>query len=214
MSGAEAPVAEQFEEVDQQHGADQLGMWIFLATEVMFFGGILLAYTVYRCTNPGVFEQASHHLDVLFGAIDTAVLLCSSLTMALAVRAIQLGQRGLTCALLAATALFGAAFLCLHGFEYYREWEEHLVPGRSFHYEGAHGARAQMFFVIYFCLTGLHSIHVLVGVLLLLTLTVLVAMGRIDRERFMAIEISGLYWHFVDIVWVFLFPLLYLPGAR
>ena len=211
---SDAQVAEQFVELDQQHGADRLGMWIFLSTEVMFFGGILLAYTVYRCINPGLFEQASHHLDVLFGAIDTAVLLSSSLTMALSVRALQLGQKWVSCGLLCATACFGMIFLILHGCEYYHEWHEHLFPGRSFHYEGPNPDRAQMFFVIYFCLTGLHSLHVLIGVILLLFLAVLVATGRLDRPRIMALEITGLYWHFVDIVWVFLFPLLYLPGAR
>ena len=211
---SDAPVAEQFVELDQQHGADRLGMWIFLSTEVMFFGGILLAYTVYRCLNPGVFEQASHHLDVLFGAIDTTVLLCSSLTMALSLRALQLGQKWVSCALLTATALLGTIFLCLHGFEYYHEWQHHLFPGRTFQYEGPHSSRAEMFFVIYYCLTGLHSLHVLIGVILLLILALLIATGRLDRGRFMALEITGLYWHFVDIVWVFLFPLLYLPGAR
>ena len=207
-------LAEQFEELHQQHEADKLGMWIFLATEIMFFGGLLLGYAVYRYLYPHTFEQASHHLDVLFGAIDTTVLLCSSLTMALAVRAIQLGQKSVTILFLGATAFLGLAFLGLHAHEYYMEWREHLVPGRMFQFEGENPGHAQLFFWLYFCLTGLHSLHVLIGVLLIVTLMVLVGMDRIDRERFMAVEICGLYWHFVDIVWVFLFPLLYLPGAH
>jgi cytochrome c oxidase subunit 3 len=211
---SDAPIAEQFEDIEQQRGADRFGMWIFLATEVMFFGGFLLAYTVYRATNPGVFEQASHHLYVLFGAIDTAVLLCSSLTMALAVRSTQLDKLRLASTFLGATALLGTAFLCLHGYEYYREWREHLVPGPAFHFEGQSPARAEMFYVLYFCLTGLHSLHVFVGVVMMLVLIALIKIRRVDSRRFMAVEIIGLYWHFVDIVWVFLFPLLYLPGAR
>jgi cytochrome c oxidase subunit 3 len=211
---SEPAVAEQFEDIQQQREADRLGMWIFLATEIMFFGGLLASYTVYRLLYPHVFEAASHELDVFFGAADTLVLLCSSLTMALAVRGIKLGQKGPALALLGATALFGVLFLVMHGYEYYHDWTAHHVPGRMFQFQGANSARAQLFFWIYFCLTGLHSLHVLIGILLILTLMILVWTDRIGRERPMAVEIVGLYWHFVDIVWVFLFPLLYLPGAR
>ncbi len=207
-------LAEQFESIEQQHGADLLGMWIFLATEIMFFGGLFCGYTVYRFSFPEVFAAASHHLDVLFGTIDTAVLLCSSLTMALSVRAMRLGQRALTIWLLLATAAFGFGFLVLHGCEYFHEWQEHLVPGRYFRFKGAEPHKAQMFFWIYFALTGLHSLHVLIGALLMLVLALLVFKQRITEEKYMPLEISGLYWHFVDIVWVFLFPLLYLAGAR
>lgn len=207
-------LAEQFESIEQQHSADLLGMWIFLATEVMFFGGLFCGYTVYRFSFPEVFAAASHHLDVLFGTIDTAVLLCSSLTMVLGVRAMRLGQRTLTIWLLLATAALGLGFLVLHGCEYYHEWHEHLVPGRDFKFEGAYPAKAQMFFWIYFALTGLHSLHVLIGTLLMLTLALLVFKQKINSEKYMTLEISGLYWHFVDLVWVFLFPLLYLAGAR
>ncbi len=110
--------------------------------------------------------------------------------------------------------MLGTAFLCLHGYEYYREWREHLVPGPAFPFEGQSPARAEMFYVLYFCLTGLHSLHVFVGVVMMLVLIALIKIRRVDSRRFMAVEIIGLYWHFVDIVWVFLFPLLYLPGAR
>ena len=207
-------LAGQFESIEQQHGADLLGMWIFLATEIMFFGGLFCGYAIYRYSFPEVFAKASHHLDVLFGAIDTAVLLCSSLTMALGVRAMRLGQRWLTIWLLLATAAFGVGFLILHGIEYHHEWEAHLVPGAHFQFEGADPAKAQMFFWIYFALTGLHSLHVLIGVLIMVGLAALVFFKFINREKYMAVEICGLYWHFVDIVWVFLFPLLYLAGAR
>ena len=134
--------------------------------------------------------------------------------MALAVRAVRLGQRWTPVGLLLATAAFGAGFLVLHGFEYYHEWEEHLVPGPWFRFEGADPGRAAMFFWIYFALTGLHSLHVLIGVLIMLVLALLVCFRRLNRDRYMGVEVCGLYWHFVDIVWVFLFPLLYLAGAR
>ncbi len=212
MERAEA-LAEQFNDIEQQHSADLLGMWIFLATEVMFFGGLLLGYIVYRYSFPTIFEHASHHLDVLAGTADTAILLTSSLTMALGVRALRVGQRQLTVALLLATAALGVAFLVLHGFEYHNEWKEHLVPGPRFNMHGADPQKAQMFFWLYFATTGLHSLHVIIGVLLMLTLTVLVCLKKVDAERFMAVEIGGLYWHFVDIVWVFLFPLYYLAGT-
>lgn len=207
-------VAEQFETVGQQHGADLLGMWIFLATEVMFFGGLFCSYAVYRFAFPDAFSAASHRLDVLFGTVETAVLLCSSLTMVLAVRALRLGRYSASVALLLATALCGAGFLVLHGCEYFHEWKEHLVPGRHFAFEGAEPAHAQMFFWIYFALTGLHSLHVFLGVVLLLALAALVSLKKLNAEKYLPLEISGLYWHFVDLVWVFLFPLLYLAGAR
>lgn len=210
-------LAAQFETIDQQHGADLLGMWIIIATEIMFFGGLLTGYAVYRLSFPRAFEMASHRLDVLFGALDTAVLLSSSLTMVLSVRALRLGARRACIGLLLATAALGAGFLVLHGCEYFHEWKEGLFPGRGFHFEGAaprDAAHAEMFFWIYFALTGLHSLHVLIGVGIMLTLAGLVFFKKLDHERYMPLEISGLYWHFVDIVWVFLFPLLYLVGAR
>ncbi len=213
-SATDTVLAEQFDEIEQQHSADTLGMWIFLATEVMFFGGLFAGYAVYRFSFPHVFYAASHHLDVLAGAIDTAVLLCSSLTMAFAVRAVRLGQRWMSILLLGVTAVFGAGFLVIHGFEYHHEWTEHLVPGGSFAFEGADPHRAQMFFWLYFATTGLHSLHVLIGVALMLVLAVLVLLEKITAARFMTVEIAGLYWHFVDVVWVFLFPLYYLAGAR
>ncbi len=211
---AESALSDQFESVEQQHGADLFGMWIFLATEVMFFGGLLVAYAVYRHAYPHGFDLASHRLSVVFGTVDTAVLLCSSLTMVLAVRALRLGQRLPSIALLLATATLGCGFLVLHGTEYYHEWQEHLVPGRYFQFEGPHLTEAQLFFWLYFALTGLHSFHVIIGVVLMLVLAASVFERRLDAERYIALEVSGLYWHFVDIVWVFLFPLLYLIGLR
>lgn len=206
--------AEPFDELAQQHHADQLGMWIFLATEVLFFGGLFASYSVYRFLSPEAFRLASHHLDVLAGTVDTAVLLSSSLTMALALRAIRMGQRGAAMGLLFTTAACGIGFLVLHGFEYRHEYHEHLFPGPHFALTGRDPQDAQMFFWLYFVTTGLHSLHVLIGVLLILTLSVFTATRRITSEKYMAVEIIGLYWHFVDIIWVFLFPLYYLAGAH
>ncbi len=213
----------QFDDLAQQTDAARLGMWLFLATEVLFFGGLFAAYTAYRYVYPHAFADASRHLSVLFGTLDTAVLLTSSLTMALAVFASQnMGdsaeerrQAGRKIAgLLVLTAALGAGFLVLHAYEYYTDWVEHHVPGRSFHWEGADAGHAHLFFLIYFLLTGLHSLHVAIGVGLLGFMAVLAWRGRFSREYHNPIEITGLYWHFVDMVWVFLFPLLYLIATR
>ena len=213
----------QFDDLAQQTDAARLGMWLFLATEVLFFGGLFAAYTAYRYSYPHGFAEASRELSVLFGTLDTAVLLASSLTMAVAVYTAQaMGpstedrrRAGRTIAiLLLATAALGAGFLFLHGYEYYEEVVEHHFPGRGFHFEGPESAHVQMFFILYFCLTGLHSLHVLIGVGLLAVMAVLAWGGRYSREYHTPIEISGLYWHFVDLVWVFLFPLLYLIAPR
>ena len=210
---ATAVVAEQFDDIQQQHSAAKLGMWIFLATEVMFFGGLFLAYTVYRFTYGHVFVLASRHLDDVFGGVNTAVLLFSSLLMALAVRAAELGRRKQLVRLLLATALFGILFMTIKGFEYRKDFVEHLVPRFDFRWDGPDAANAELFFWIYFALTGLHAIHVTVGIVLILVLALFASAGKFS-QNFMPVEITGLYWHFVDIVWVFLFPLLYLAGHR
>jgi len=210
---ATAVVAEQFDDIEQQHSAAKLGMWIFLATEVMFFGGLFLAYTVYRFTYGHVFALASRHLDDVFGGVNTAVLLFSSLLMALAVRAAELGRRKQLVRLLLATALFGVLFMTIKAFEYRKDFVEHLVPRFDFRWDVPDAANAELFFWIYFALTGLHAIHVTVGIALILVLALLASAGKFS-QNFMPVEITGLYWHFVDIVWVFLFPLLYLAGHR
>ena len=208
-----AVVAEQFDEIQQQHSAAKLGMWIFLATEVMFFGGLFLAYTVYGFSYGHVFALASRHLDDVFGGANTAVLLFSSLLMALAVRAAELGRRKQLVRLLLATALFGILFMTIKGFEYRKDFVEDLVPRFDFRWDGSDAANAELFFWIYFALTGLHAIHVTVGIALIFVLALLARAGKFS-PNFMPVEITGLYWHFVDIIWVFLFPLLYLAGHR
>jgi cytochrome c oxidase subunit 3 len=209
-----AATAHQFETLDQQHDADVTGMWTFLATEVLFFGGLILCYTFARFSYPKVFEMASHRLYVSYGGPNTALLLCSSLTMALAVRSAQLGRRKALVGFVLATVLFGLGFLTVKGFEYHTDFVEQLIPRWHFHWDGPDGGHAQLFFWLYFVLTGLHAIHVTIGVVLLLVVAILGWKGKITAEHHMVAEISGLYWHFVDIVWVFLFPLLYLIGHR
>ncbi len=207
-------LAEPFDDLEQQHDAARLGMWIFLATEVLFFGGLFLAYTVYRYLFPEVFAAASHHTEVILGGANTAILLLSSTLMALAVRAAQLGQRSALGWHLLATAGLGIAFLILKAVEYHHHILHHLLPGTGFQWQEPDPAAAELFFWLYFAMTGLHALHVLIGVVLLLTLTVLTCRHHFDHGRYLPIEIAGLYWHFVDIVWVFLFPLLYLAGHR
>jgi cytochrome c oxidase subunit 3 len=213
---AHAPVeglAHHFEDLEQQHEASRLGMWAFLATEVMFFGGLFTGYAVYRNLYPEAFHLGSHHLDVTLGAINTAVLIGSSLTMALAIRAAQVNSRKSTqVGLLLATIALGTVFLVIKGFEYHHKWVDHLMPGPGFDVAafGAEGPHARIFFSFYFVMTGLHAVHVLIGVGLMIALACAAWRGWFTRRYHTPLEVGGLYWHFVDIVWIFLFPLLYL----
>jgi cytochrome c oxidase subunit 3 len=200
----------QFDDLEQQHEASWLGMWVFLTTEVMFFGGLFLGYAVYRGSYPHAFGMASEHLDIVLGTINTAVLLCSSLTMALAVHATQLGTRKAAVMFLLITILLGSVFLGIKGVEYYHKYTESLIPGHDFHFESADPRHAQIFFSFYFVMTGMHALHMVIGIGLLAIMAFLTHAGRFSPEHAAPIEIAGLYWHFVDIVWVFLFPLLYL----
>ena len=211
---APAILAEQFDDLDQQREAATLGMWIFLATEVLFFGGLFLAYTVYRYLYPEAFAAASRHTEVVLGGINTAILLLSSTLMALAVRASQLERRKQLVALLLGVAALGLLFMTVKGFEYYKDYSEHLFPGPAFQWRAANSQAAELFFWLYYAMTGLHAIHVTVGICVMLTLTLLAQRGYFENGNYMPVEIAGLYWHFVDIVWVFLFPLLYLAGHR
>jgi cytochrome c oxidase subunit III len=207
---------EQFDSVDQQKDASTLGMWIFLITEVMFFGGMFLAYTVYRHLYPEIFAVASTSLNVFIGAANTIVLLCSSLTMVLAVRAAQLGQKQMIVLFLILTLLLGGVFLGVKAYEWNEKFKEHHIPGPSFHLEGLTAdnavtqGHAQLFFSLYFAMTGLHALHMIIGAGLLLYLIFEARKGRYTAEYNTPVDLIGLYWHFVDIIWIFLFPLLYL----
>jgi cytochrome c oxidase subunit III len=210
-----AAVAHQFDDAEQQRGAAELGMWVFLATEVMFFGGMFAAYVVYRSLFPDAFGHASTHLDVRLGSINTAVLISSSLTMALAVRAAQIGRRGGTIvAWLGATMVLGTTFLVIKAYEYWHKFHEGLVPGPGFTYAGPDAKQAQLFISLYFTMTGVHALHMVIGLGILTWLVTRARRGRFGAAYYTPVEISGLYWHFVDVVWIFLFPLLYLIGRH
>jgi cytochrome c oxidase subunit III len=204
----------QFDTEEQQKDASTLGMWIFLITEIMFFGGMFAVYTVYRSWYPNVFAIASSSLNEIIGAANTAVLLLSSFTMVMAVRAGQLGQQKMIVIFLILTLLFGGIFLGVKAYEWNEKFEEHHIPGQAaFHLEGvAPGdqGHAQLFFSIYFAMTGLHALHMVIGVGILLTLIMQARRGRFSAGYYTPVDAAGLYWHFVDIIWIFLFPLLYL----
>jgi cytochrome c oxidase subunit 3 len=214
-----AMLQHHFDDLEQQREASTFGMWVFLCTEILFFGGLFTTYIVYRTRFHGVFAQASEHLDVTLGATNTLVLICSSLTMALAIWSSQINRRKMIVFFLILTMILGSTFLVIKAVEYHDKFLHHLVPGANFHYvcpagEECHPEEAQIFFSLYFCMTGLHALHMIVGLGLLTYLLVPSWQGKFTAEWHNPLEIIGLYWHFVDIVWIFLFPLLYLIGAH
>jgi len=203
-----------FDTLEQQQHAAALGMWVFLMTEVLFFGGLFTTYLVYRNWYPDAFVAASHELVIWAGTVNTAVLITSSLTMALAVRAAQTGDRRQLLILLVATMALGAAFLGIKAFEYYTEAVENHVPGSGFVFDAPYAQHAQLFFSLYFLMTGLHAVHMIIGLGIMSVMLWLSWRGTITKDYYNPVEIAGLYWHFVDIVWIFLFPLLYLIGRH
>jgi cytochrome c oxidase subunit 3 len=208
-------LAHHFDNLEQQREAGNIGMWVFLVQEIMFFGGLFMAYSIYRAKFPEAFAAASNHLDITLGATNTVVLIVSSLTMALAVYSAQTGKRRAQIGFLFVTMLLGLTFLVIKGFEYAEKFRDHLFPGASFNWEGAGDPnQVQMFYWIYFAMTGLHALHMIIGLGILAYLIFFAWKGRYTPEYHSPVEISGLYWHFVDIVWIFLFPLLYLLGRH
>jgi cytochrome c oxidase subunit 3 len=202
-----------FDDSAQQLDSSTLGMWVFLVTEVMFFGGMFGAYTVYRSMYPDAFASTSHFMNVTIGAINTGVLIFSSFTMVMAVRSAQLGQKKAIIAFLVLTLILGCVFLSLKYVEYHEKWVDHHIPGPGFQYQDPRYVhQAQILFFLYFAMTGMHAIHMIVGAGLLTTLIVMAARNRFSAAWYTPVEMIGLYWHFVDIVWIFLFPLLYLIG--
>jgi cytochrome c oxidase subunit 3 len=208
---ADETLQHHFANPAQQKDASTIGMWIFLLTEIMFFGGLFLAYFAYRQAYPLAFASASNMTNLWIGAANTTVLICSSLTMALAVHAASVGKQKLLVLFLTATLLLGGVFLGVKGYEYHDKWVHHEVPGYHFDCEHCEDAgHAPLFFSLYFGMTGLHATHMLVGFVILLILIVQAKRGKYTEKWYTPIEMFGLYWHFVDIVWIFLFPLLYL----
>jgi cytochrome c oxidase subunit 3 len=207
-------LAHHFDNLDQQAEAASLGMWIFLLTEILFFGGLFLTYTVYRGMYYNGFVAAGRELDLTLGTINTAVLIGSSLTMALAVHAAQTGSMRLVQLFLILTIALGCVFLGIKAFEYAHKFQEHHVPGPAFQFEEPYVREAGIFFSLYFLMTGLHALHMIVGIGVMLIMVWLSTRGRFSLDYYVPIEVTGLYWHFVDIVWIFLFPLLYLIGRH
>ena len=212
--GGSPELQHHFDTADQQREASSFGMWVFLVTEILFFGGLFLAYTIYRHTYPHAFAEASRHLDITLGTLNTAVLIVSSLTMALAVWSAAVGRRKAIIVFLIVTMILGATFLGVKAVEYSHKFHDHLVPGPSFHFPGPDARPAEIFFSLYFTMTGLHALHMIIGIGLLTALVLQARKGRYTPGYHTPVEVTGLYWHFVDIVWIFLFPLLYLIGRH
>jgi cytochrome c oxidase subunit 3 len=217
------PLEEQFRDLDQQHEVASLGMWIFLATEVMFFGSLFLGLEVYRFQYPEAFEKASAKLNWVIGGTNTVVLLVSSLFMVLAVHYARLGQRRLLLVFLALTALLGMAFLVLKGWEYYTDYRDSLIPGWRFddaEWIDQEGLRPEevphvkLFLLFYWIMTGTHGLHVTIGIVVVLVMLALAWRGSFSPAYYSPVDVTGLYWHFVDVVWIFLLPMLYLLGSH
>lgn len=207
-------VAHHFETLEQQTDAQLLGMWVFLVTEVMFFGGLFAAYALYHYWYPHVYEEASLHMNLWLGGTNTVVLLTSSLTMVLAVHFCKEGNQKKTFWMLLITFLCACGFLVIKSFEYSEKFHHGLFIGEYFSYAGADAKEMHLFMCLYFFMTGLHGLHVIIGMGVIGWLLYLSVRGKLGAHRYMPVEITGLYWHFVDLVWVFLFPLLYLMGVR
>jgi cytochrome c oxidase subunit III len=205
---------EQYAEHDQQRESAKLGMWVFLATEVMFFGGMITGYIAYRDAYPAAFRAGSVHMLFMAGTLNTAILISASLFVALAVHAAQLGERKTLVWFLSIAMFLGVCFLSIKGYEYYEHWVDHKVPGPSFQWDGPDPRHAEMFFVLYFFLTGFHALHMVIGVSILAFIVYFAARGRYTPEYHNPVENAALYWHFVDIVWIFLYPMLYLIGHK
>ena len=208
MAETQTGLAEQFEEMPQQRDASICGMWTFLATEILFFGAMFMAYITYRSTYPHEFAEASKHTIVLFGTINTAVLLTSSMTMVLAVHAIQQNNVRWCVRHLLLTIGLACVFLAVKAVEYHQDLREQLWPGP--HFRAGLPPQAQIFWFLYWAMTGLHALHVTIGIVVLSVIAWLARRGKFFAAYYNPVDVSALYWHFVDIVWIFLYPLLYL----
>jgi cytochrome c oxidase subunit 3 len=204
----------QYADLAQEHDAATIGMWVFLATEVLFFGGLITAYAVYRHMYPVGFAAAAGHTKILLGTSNTAVLLTSGLTMALGVEAAERGDGRAATGWLALSAALGVGFLGIKAYEYLGEIGEHLLPGAGFDFDPAYRNAAQLFYLLYFLLTGLHALHVALGVVAIAIVAAMAWRGSFSQQYATPVVLTGLYWGFVDVVWIFLYALIYLPGRR
>jgi cytochrome c oxidase subunit 3 len=199
-----------FRDLQQQREAAELGMWIFLMTELLLFGGLFTAYTIYRISYPAAFIEASHELSAPIGTINTAILLISSFGIALAVHGSQVNGRKRLLGGLSLALVLGIAFLALKGYEYRDHYLHHQVPGVNFEWTKAHPAQAEIFFCLYFLMTGVHAVHLTIGIGIVAVLLFQAWRRKYSPAYHTPVEVGGLYWHFVDVVWIFLYPMLYL----
>ena len=207
-----AYLAHHFSDMEQQKASAKLGMWIFLLTEILLFGGLFCAYAVFRAWNPEMFLNAHKHLNVILGTVNTAVLISSSLTMALAIRSLQVDKKRPAIIFLLLTLAFAATFLVIKYFEYAHKIHLGQLPGKFYTYTGIEGTNPHIFFSIYFAMTGLHGLHILVGMIVISWVLVNTVKDKYSSEYYTPVENAGLYWHLVDLIWIYLFPLLYLIG--
>jgi cytochrome c oxidase subunit 3 len=205
-------LAHHFSEAGQQQESAKLGMWIFLLTEILLFGGLFCAYAIFRAWNPDMFYNAHKFLNVQLGTLNTFVLISSSLTMALAIRSMQLNDRRKAIINLCLTLLFAVVFLVVKYFEYSHKFHLGQLPGKYYTFTGVEGANPHIFFSVYFMMTGLHGIHVVAGMFAITWVLIKTVKNRFSSEYYTPMEMTGLYWHLVDLIWIFLFPLLYLIG--
>ncbi|WP_456441136.1 cytochrome c oxidase subunit 3 family protein [Caldithrix abyssi] len=201
-----------FADAEQQRESAKLGMWIFLVTEVLLFSGLFVFYAVYRALHPDMFINAHKYLDVYLGTINTVVLISSSVTVALAIRSLQLNKSKVAARYLLATLLLAAVFLVVKYFEYHHKFELGQLPGKFYTFQGIEGTNPHVFFSIYFMMTGLHGLHVLGGMVAIFIMWIKTIKGHFNSEYYTPVENTGLYWHLVDLFWIYIFPLLYLIG--
>ena len=207
-----AHLQHHFSDSHQQQESAKLGMWIFLLTEVLLFGGLFTTYSVFRAWQPEMFLNAHSHLNVYMGTLNTVVLITSSVTMALAIRSIQLDQKKASLRFLVITLLLAGVFLVVKYFEYSHKFHLGQLPGKFYTFDGIEGTNPHVFFSVYFLMTGLHGIHVIGGMSVISWLIYKVKRNAFSAEYYTPIEMTGLYWHLVDLIWIFLFPLFYLIG--
>jgi len=207
-----AHLAHHFSEVEQQKESAKLGMWLFLLTEILLFGGLFCAYAIFRAFNPDMFYNAHKFLNVNLGTVNTIVLITSSVTMALAIRGMQVGNRKTAVINLVLTLAFAVVFLIVKYFEYSHKIHLGQLPGKFYTFAGVEGSNPHIFFSIYFVMTGLHGLHVLAGMIAISWVLIKTIKGRFSEAYYTPMEMTGLYWHLVDLIWIFLFPLLYLIG--
>lgn len=203
-------IGHHFSGIARQNEAMRLGMWLFLATEVLLFAGLFCAYSVYRYEFPVAFEECSRHLNIPLGTLNTVVLITSSFTVALAIHFARTDKPKAAAVCLVITLLFALGFLGIKAIEYTQHFQEHALPGKYYSSEEVKAPGAAMFYTLYFLMTGLHGVHVVAGMSVLSYILWRTLQGRYSSTYYTGIELGGLYWHLVDLVWIFLYPLLYL----